>query len=671
MAIKSFTRKRKPAGLTTSYELKDHMVATGDNNAYLNPHPQYVLRSELVSAGGDTNLALHMADPGAHANYYVQIANITHDYNLDNTNKVTSAKAVYLFYQKYLAHNHDTVYAMKEHTHDNILTTESINEHNQSPQAHPGLWVRIDHIVVNADSIPVNIDNTYVPSFTFFNSLRDQVFSHEAGNASGDAATGPASNNPLRYAFAARIHSHSYSDVGAAPTNHNHDSVYSKLNHNHDGVYSFIHSHPYLEDTVLESVGIYPNMLVEKTVVEENPDYDPEDAMSEQYITTLIDLNEMTTQGFYQIDSTPVAPPERHVVLSADNLTSLIGKTFKYVNDVGTVTSVVLSSSNAGVLFNQFGTVACTTGSLVVKKATVATIDDTVPTSSTNNTFVTVEQIYTDVSGAMLRRVGSNRFTVETYVLTTDTLFVEGVNYYTLSGETYTLATVVVGDAVPADTYYTEDSIVEEYVWSDWLEYGNEIISAPSLSNRLWTSESRACKCCFSKTDGANHMDFQIPTYLQAHISKINASVEVLLECVSSNGTYGYSLGDHIVDPICSNKANNESSFLGHAQTVITTVANVKVARLFLPLVWYAKVCDADAEPGVTLTSSNVYKYYRRSFTYTNNGTPTTVMISSENASDLVGLTGDIAAMVYGSKTIPVASQAECAEWNIKVRVRY
>ena len=99
MAILSFSRKRKPAGLTTSYELKDHMVATDANNAYLNPHPQYVLRSELISSGGgssSSDIVLHMADPAAHANYYVQLEDVTDTYTSYTTGKVASNKAVYV-----------------------------------------------------------------------------------------------------------------------------------------------------------------------------------------------------------------------------------------------------------------------------------------------------------------------------------------------------------------------------------------------------------------------------------------------------------------------------------------------------------------------------------------------------------------------------------------------
>lgn len=40
------------------------------------------------------------------------------------------------------------------------------------------------------------------------------------------------------------------------------------------------------------------------------------------------------------------------------------------------------------------------------------------------------------------------------YVLTADATFQDGVEYYTKDGETYTLAEVTVGEAVPANTYY-------------------------------------------------------------------------------------------------------------------------------------------------------------------------------------------------------------------------
>lgn len=83
------------------------------------------------------------------------------------------------------------------------------------------------------------------------------------------------------------------------------------------------------------------------------------------------------------------------------------------------------------------------------------------------------------------------------------------------------------------------------------------------------------------------------------------------------------------------------------------------------------KVSDQDAESNVTLTSSNIYKYYRREFTYDNEGEPTTEVIDDENAAMLVGTTGDFAAVEYGSKSVPVATQAECAEWSIQLRMKY
>ena len=45
------------------------------------------------------------------------------------------------------------------------------------------------------------------------------------------------------------------------------------------------------------------------------------------------------------------------------------------------------------------------------------------------------------------------------YALTADTTFTAGKQYYTKDGDTYTLATVTVGEAVPADTYYNHSKL--------------------------------------------------------------------------------------------------------------------------------------------------------------------------------------------------------------------
>lgn len=50
-------------------------------------------------------------------------------------------------------------------------------------------------------------------------------------------------------------------------------------------------------------------------------------------------------------------------------------------------------------------------------------------------------------------------FVTWTYALTTDTTFAAGKNYYTKDGDVYTLAEVTVGEAVPADTYYTHTKL--------------------------------------------------------------------------------------------------------------------------------------------------------------------------------------------------------------------
>lgn len=51
------------------------------------------------------------------------------------------------------------------------------------------------------------------------------------------------------------------------------------------------------------------------------------------------------------------------------------------------------------------------------------------------------------------------RYVHWTYALTTDAKFVADKNYYTKDGDTYTLATVTAGDAVPADTYYQHSKL--------------------------------------------------------------------------------------------------------------------------------------------------------------------------------------------------------------------
>lgn len=698
MATKTFARKRLPAGLTTSYELKDHMVATDANNAILNPHPQYVLKSEALSGGGgDSNIALHVLDPSAHANYYVQLANITNDYNLDNVNKVTSARAVYLFYQEYIIHKHDLLYAAKSHDHDNYLSDDDLNIHNADKAAHPDLWIPVDHVVANKETIPTVVDNQHVPGFGYFIDLVNLVASHEAGDAIAAAATGPASNNPLRYIFAPRVHTHTLSETGGgAPANHNHDQVtetnilnlnpsvvYSRSDHLHDDRYSMIHSHPYLGDTVLQDVGIYPEMVQQLDAVTDNPDYDPEDEMSEPTITTKLDLNELRTQGQFFVNTVPLNVPFRSVILSASNQSVMIGRTFYYQNESGDQIVADITSSNIASLYNKYGKVSCTNGTLLVHTVTTAIVDDMLPTDSINNTFYRVEQTYMDVSGAVFRRFAVNQYD-PAYTLTTDTTFQEDVVYYTLDEDgVFTIATVTPGDEIPElpgedeepttdyVEYYVINGYDESYIWSNWLEYGNEHIFAPAISNRLWTTTEVECKCCYSKIDGSNYVDFTIPDYLQQLISLSNASIEVLLKCNTDISTYGYRKGDVIINPICSNKADNESSFLGHAQTAIITSSGIKTVRLFLPLVWYAKVSDTAAETSVTLSMNNIYGYYRRSFTYNNNGTPAVVVIDASTAAGLIGVTGDFAAMIYNSRTIPIATIAECSEWTIQLRLRY
>lgn len=66
------------------------------------------------------------------------------------------------------------------------------------------------------------------------------------------------------------------------------------------------------------------------------------------------------------------------------------------------------------------------------------------------------------------------------YVLTTDTVFVEGVRYYTKSTSssgvaTYTLATVVVGNPVTNNTYYTDKCRDVEFITEHYLVYKRNV----------------------------------------------------------------------------------------------------------------------------------------------------------------------------------------------------
>jgi hypothetical protein len=692
MANKTFSRKRKPAGLTTSYELKDHMVATNQQGSTTNPHPQYVLRSEVVSGGGDSNLTLHMSDPNAHSNYYVQIADVTHSYNYsaaDQQEKVTSAKAVYDFYQIFLAHNHDQTYLNISHETDQnahkglFAKIADIEAHNGSDEAHPNRWVDKEHVITMPSEIPEVIDHRHVPGYLLHSQLSDKVDSlTSAVKDSGDYIIGPAANNPLAPIFAPIIHTHTYANVGAAPEVHYHDERYSLVDHDHDERYSLIHSHPYLSDTALETVGIYPSMALTTITKTENPDYDPEDESSEQYLYEPPVLNDMVTQGWYAIKDEPVDAPYATVIINDSNRIQLIGRNVivsmvasngTYVNN----SDVLLSPGNIDNYYHLPVKIKCTVGMLEVRTVSNQTEDGSELTATKG-----LYQVYTDITGAVLQRAGTSA-TVTVYTLTVDETVQEGIDYYGLESGVYTkIENLVVGSAIPADTYYVESGTEEVHYWSDWTEVGvGAVINnglqikpegyALALGNRTHFTQAVACNCCYSKTSGYNYLDFIIPAAIKGDVNKLTAEFDVLLICNVTNSTYGYSKGDVIVNPIVSNKANNESSFLGHVQTAIMTVGANKVIRMFLPLVWYVKVADAVAESNVKITTSNVHKYYRRTFTYPENGTSKSVVIDASTATSVNEKTGTIAAITYGSKTIPVATQAECGEWVVRVRMKY
>ena len=819
MATLSFSRKRKPAGLTTSYELKDHMVATNSQNITLNPHPQYVLKSELIGGGGggssSSDIVIHMADPLAHANYYVQLSDVTDSYtsydvstDLDKvaskkavydvyqaylghnhndlyaplvhshteylqasaivddlvttgTNKIVSATqiagfyAAYLnhnhndlyislnaltsdykgeianaanmitttagilaFYQEYAGHNHDGRYADKVHSHDDILTNDSLLIHDASASAHPGLFVHRDH-VVTASNIPATADSEHVVAYSYFRSLYDTVYScfgysyvtvktitsdaefvegktyytyddttdtfSEATVTAGTAIvgtyyedaesiTGPSAVNPLRSIFAPIVHTHTYQDVGAAPAVHTHNDLYSPLGHDHDDVYSMIHSHPYLGDSVLEYVGIYPEMAIRDKVGTSNPNYDPEDPMSEETIYEIRDLDTETEQGIYYLNHVPAHVPYRHIYLKPAVPNEYFGMTFVYTDNSGDEQSVVLSAGNAANYLGMYGMTPCGKGQLTVQSVKLKTSSEIDAEAIVNIPYRYYQTYIDDASGAVLQRIGNNVFTDE-YVLTSAETFEEGVVYYTEGSTpgTYEEADVsaLIGEAIPSDTYYEFNGTNQSVVWGDWKEIGKEDIFASVLANRTYLTNKVACKCCFSKTSGPNYIDFQLPEYVVDNLAVGNTSIDALLICNTDQSTYGYGNGDVVINPIVSNKSDTESSFLSHVQVGVTTSNGYKVIRLYLPLTWYVKVADADAESNVTLTSSNIYKYYRREFTYDDNGDTVSVVISADNAALLVGMTGDIAASEYGSKSVPVATQAECAEWNIQLRMKY
>ena len=70
-------------------------------------------------------------------------------------------------------------------------------------------------------------------------------------------------------------------------------------------------------------------------------------------------------------------------------------------------------------------------------------------------------------------------FVTWTYALTTDATFVANKNYYTKDGDTYTLAEVTAGAAVPADTYYTHSKVRFEGMTRNVTYKFDEIIDCP------------------------------------------------------------------------------------------------------------------------------------------------------------------------------------------------
>ena len=70
-------------------------------------------------------------------------------------------------------------------------------------------------------------------------------------------------------------------------------------------------------------------------------------------------------------------------------------------------------------------------------------------------------------------------FAAWTWALTADATFQDGVNYYTESGGEYTLATVTVGDTVPANTYYVHSKLTFSGMIRNVTYRFNEIVDCP------------------------------------------------------------------------------------------------------------------------------------------------------------------------------------------------
>lgn len=73
----------------------------------------------------------------------------------------------------------------------------------------------------------------------------------------------------------------------------------------------------------------------------------------------------------------------------------------------------------------------------------------------------------------------ADEFATWEYALTEDTTFVEGKNYYTKSGDTYTAAEVTAGEAVPADTYYVHSKVIISGLVRNVTYRLNEIVDCP------------------------------------------------------------------------------------------------------------------------------------------------------------------------------------------------
>lgn len=109
----------------------------------------------------------------------------------------------------------------------------------------------------------------------------------------------PHTDNDGLSLYAARTHTHTLSDLGAAAWNHNHDELYSPLGHTHNYANAVHYHSEYVTYAELDSVGIYSNSVnVAGSIDESAGSQEGQDDMS------YFDCNDFTIQGNYYLKPT-------------------------------------------------------------------------------------------------------------------------------------------------------------------------------------------------------------------------------------------------------------------------------------------------------------------------------------------------------------------------------